>query len=226
MSRLNHVNFFRRWPVAVPTTSVVGVSLLTALAGCSSAPSRLEPANIDASGAASAAMTAYDKDGDGFVAGAELDGAPSLKASMETLDLNKDGKVDADEIVKRIEAWKASRVGVATLNCMVTLDGRPLPGALVTFEPEPFLGDALKKGDGETTNFGIASPTVAKENRVPADAPAGLAPGFYLVRITKSNNGSESIPARYNVETTLGQQVAKDDPAMANQRVKFELKSK
>ncbi len=75
MSRLNHASFIRHWTVAVPTTAAVGAGLLAALAGCSGGPSRVQPPSISPSGAASEAMTAYDKDSDGFIAGAELDAA-------------------------------------------------------------------------------------------------------------------------------------------------------
>jgi hypothetical protein len=226
MSSFNHVNFFSRWRVAVPTTGAIGASLLAAMAGCSGGPSTIKPPSISASGAASEAMEIYDKDGDGFIAGPELDAASGLKAAMKTLDTDSDGKASEDEIVKRIEAWQASGVGIAKCSGVVTLDGKPLAGATVTFEPEPFLSDALKPAISRTTAMGAISPSIPKEERVPADAPPGLMLGFYKVKVSKQEGGSERIPAKYNAETILGQQVAPDDEAMAAQRVRFELKSK
>jgi hypothetical protein len=37
-------------------------------------------------------------------------------------------------------------------------------------------------------------------------------------------NGAESLPAKFNTETIIGQQIAPDDPAVAEQRVRFDLK--
>lgn len=225
MSRFNHANFFRRWTVAVPTTGALGASLLAALAGCSSGPGRVTQANISASGAASAAMTEYDKDGDGFIAGAELDAAASLKAAMATLDLDKDGKVSADEIQKRIEAWQATGVGVTQVSVRVTMDGKPLPGATVTLEPEAFLGDGVKTATGVTNAFGVTEPSIAKADRPNPDWPPGLQYGFFKIRVTNPAGGA-ALPSKYNTDTTLGHQIARDDPQVMSQMVKVELTGK
>lgn len=224
MSRFNHVSFFRRWTVAVPTTSALGVSLLAALAGCSGGPSRVTAPSISASGAASEAMTAYDKDGDGFIAGAELDAAGSLKGAMATLDSDKDGKVSQAEIQQRIEAWQVKPVGLTAITCNFTLDGKPIDGATVTFEPEPFLGGSLKSAVGETTG-GSATPSIPKAERPDPTWPPGLQVGFYKVRVSKLVDGKETIPAKFNSETTLGAQVAMDDSSFLKQLYKFDLKS-
>src|SRR5688500_9351038 len=100
------------------------LTLTIAALGCSSGPSRIQPPSIDADDAASQAMELYDKDGDGAIAAAELDAAPGLKAAMATLDTSKDGSVQEEEITARIESWQASGVGIVSLNCTVTMDGR------------------------------------------------------------------------------------------------------
>jgi hypothetical protein len=203
------------------------MALATALlAGCwSSGPSALEAPSIDGGDAGDAAVELFDKDGDGLIAGAELDATPGVKAAMETIDADKDGKASADEIAARVDAWAATGTGLTTLSALVTLDGRPLPDATVTFEPEPFLADYLQPAGGTTNMEGVVSLTIPKEKRIPADAPPGLNLGLYRVRVSKQTGGAESIPAPYNSETTLGQQVAPDDPAVAGRRVRFELKS-
>jgi hypothetical protein len=225
MTRFNHASFFRRWTVALPTTGAVGASLLAALAGCSSGPSRVTPPSISASGAASEAMEIYDKDGDGFIAGAELDEAASLKAAMATLDTDKDGKVSEDEIVKRIETWQSTSVGITSVDCRVTLDGKPLEGATVTFEPETYLGDGVLTAIGETAYGGICNPSIPKENRPSPDWPSGIQYGLFKVRVSKQDNGKELIPPKYNTETILGQQISFDDPALKSQLIKIDLTS-
>jgi hypothetical protein len=199
---------------------------VAALGGCSSGPSRIEPPRIDADEAAAEAMETYDKDGDGSVDAAELDAAPSLKAAMATLDADKDGKVTAAEVTERIETWQATRGGITSVLVYVTLDGRPLPEATVTFEPELFLGEEIQAAAGVTNLEGVAAPIIPKENRPAPTTPPGMQIGLYKVRVSKKVNGSETIPARYNVETTLGQQVAPDDPAVMRHRIEFDLKSR
>lgn len=226
MSRFKHANFFRRWTVAMPTTGALGASLLAALAGCSSGPGRVQAPSISASGAASEAMTAYDKDGDGFIAGAELDGAPAVKAALTMLDLDKDGKVSEDEIQQRIEAWQTTGIGVMLVTASFKLDGKPLTNAEVTLEPEEFLGGNLQAGVGEIDSYGIAIISIPKDKRPAKDTPPGVQLGLYKVRVSKKPNGQETIPAKYNSETVLGQEVAPDDPKIAAQKVVFELSTK
>ena len=200
--------------------------LATSLVGCSGGPQKLTGPSFSPDGIASKAMELYDKDGDGAIAGSELDATPALKAALATLDADKDGKVTAGEIAQRVEAWLATRTALTSCTCRVMLDGKPLQGATVTFEPDPCLNGAVQTAVGTTTELGTAGMEIPKENRVPPNAPPGLALGLYLVRVSKQANGVESIPARYNTETTLGQQVAPDDPAVMAQKVIFELNSK
>ena len=196
------------------------------IGGCSSGPGRVKPPSISASGAASEAMELYDKDGDGFLVGAELDAVPGIKAAMETIDGDKDGKVTADEIQARIEAWQATKIGVMSIKCIVTLDGRPIPGATVTFDPESFLGSDLKAAVAEVGQGGSAMITIPKDQRPNKDTPPGVQVGLYRIRVSKKAGGKETVPAKYNTETILGQEVSPDDPAVAAQRVRFEITSK
>jgi hypothetical protein len=171
-------------------------------------------------------MELYDKDGDGFLAGGELDSVPGIKAALATIDLDKDGKATAEEIQARIESWQEQRYGMMGINASFALDGRPLVAADVVFEPESFLGDDIKAAIGVTSPTGSAMLSIPKEQRPSADSPPGVQLGLYRVRVSKKQGGKETLPVRYNVETTLGQQASPDDPAVAGQKVRFELKSK
>ena len=53
--------------------------------------------------------------------------------------------------------------------------------------------------------------------------PAGIQLGFFKIRVSKMVNGKETIPAKYNAETTLGQQIAGDDPAILRHRIDVKL---
>jgi hypothetical protein len=118
------------------------------------------------------------------------------------------------------------RTGLASVRCHVTLDGQPLVGAEVVFEPEEFLGEEIKTAAGKTNQFGDAAPTIPPEERPDPTLPGGAHFGLYRVRISKVTNGRELIPARYNKESILGQEVSYDDPGMINNNMGFALKSR
>ena len=80
---------------------------------------------INASRAGTLAMGMYDKNGDGKVAGDELDQAPALKAALSRLDTNGDGGVSADEVAARVVAWKAMQTEMTSGRCHVTQSGQP-----------------------------------------------------------------------------------------------------
>jgi hypothetical protein len=202
---------------------VVGLPLL--FTGCSSRPAAVRPPAINASQAGSQAIEMYDKNGDGVITAAELERAPALKEAMSRLDTNTDQGVSADEIAARVDSWKETQLGMTSIRCRVTLDGEPLRGATVTFEPEPFLGTEIKAAVGVTNPFGDAAPTIPKEQRPDPKLPGGIHLGLYKVRISKVVNAKETIPSRYNTETTLGQEVSNDDPAVAKMNMVFALKS-
>jgi len=63
-------------------------------------------------------------DGDGALSGSELDRAASLAAALDQVNKNQDAKITADEVTQRIQNWQETLVGLMTLVCHVTLDGR------------------------------------------------------------------------------------------------------
>jgi len=177
------------------------VSVL-ALCGCSNRPARVHPPEIDADAAGSGAIEQYDTNGDGTIGGAELKKAGSLKAALKTLDTSGDGKLSAEEVTARVQAWKDSKIGRMPLSCTVKRKGIPLSDATVTFVPEKFLGEEVNVATGTTNKYGMAVLTIG------GDGPQGVACGLYRVEISKQVGGKEIIPAIYNTETILGQEVA------------------
>src|SRR5207248_1995275 len=120
----------------------------------------------------------------------------------------------------RIKKIQESKVGALTAIVSVTLDGRPLGGATVTFDPEPFLGVSYVKITGTTGDSGIVNMILD-----PNDRP-GVPPGLYKIRISKQINGKEVVPPKYNTDTTLGIEVASDNMDLVTGGLKFDLKSK
>ncbi len=185
-------------------------------AGCSRGPKRVLPPSINAAAAGSEAIAMYDADNDGKISGTELDKCPALKTAMSRTDKDGDKALTADEIAKRIEAWLVLKIGRVPITCTVLSNGRPLPDAEVRFVPEKFLGENMTTAQGKTSKAGMV--LISIEMTDSSDSP-GVPPGLYRVEITK--NG-EDIPAKYNTETILGQEVALDAPGI-REGIKFNL---
>lgn len=191
-------------------------------AGCSQvSPPRVHPPSISASEAGVQAVEQYDTNKDEIIQQEELQHAPSLRMASKRLDLDGDGGISADEVAARIEAWQASNVGRMSASCVVLLNGRPLADAHVNFEPERFLGGDIPSSAGTSNEAGIAILSVQESS----DHVPGVPCGLYLVRISKVERGKEIIPARYNTQTTLGEEVAMDAASVKSGMVRFELTS-
>jgi hypothetical protein len=75
--------------------------------------------------------------------------------------------------------------------------------------------------------FGSGGPSIPKELRPdPKTTPPGIQVGLYRVKISKMVGGKETIPRKYNDQTTLGQEAALDVPEIANRRVIYSLTTK
>ena len=183
--------------------ALIGAVVLVG-SGCDSAPTRIVPPDIDAAASGQRAMEMFDKDGDGKIAGEELDAVPGLKAAINEVDTDGDKAITAAEITARIEGWQKSMLGRQEIDCTVLRDGVEVSGAEVTFVPEAFLGENLQEASGETDEFGVATMTVPVDPNDPNDAE-GVECGFYRVEITRPG---QDVAAKYNSETTLGQEVA------------------
>jgi len=200
--------------------------LLAAVSGCGNGAVRIKPPSINANSAAAKAIELYDTNGDGTLDSAELEQSPGLKAAMKTVDTDGDGQVSESEIADRIKSWQATKAGICVVNCFITLDKRPLEAASITFEPESFLGDQIRTAIAYTDSSGAFSPSIPKKDRPSPEMPFGIQLGFFKIRVSKEVNGKETIPAIYNSATTLGQQVATDDPAIIRQKIVLNLKSR
>jgi hypothetical protein len=172
---------------------VVSVCLLI-MAGCNPVAQRLSPPKVNPNTAASNAMKEFDADNDGKISGDELKKCPSLA------EIADKGVVAPEKIANTIEDWQKRKCGRGTLNVQVSHNGQPLVGAKVEAVPEKFMGSDLKIGTGVTS----AEQRGTAEVSVPVpgpEVPKGVTPGFYRIKITKEG---ETIPEKYNTETTLG----------------------
>ena len=180
-------------------------------------PHVIHPPAIDAKEAGAKAIEMFDANKDGKISGAELDKCPGLKAAIDQVDKSGKKEITADMIAARIQAWLDSKLGRMSLGIRVMHNGKPLAGAEVKFVPEKFLGDKIPAAVGKTDDNGQAMLSVPVRGSM---EPPGVAPGLYRVEITKAG---EDIPAKYNTETSLGQEVAMDAKGI-REGIKFDLK--
>src|SRR5207253_10852291 len=127
----------------------------------------------------------------------------ALLGALKKIDKNGDGRLDASEIADRLTSFQQSGVQVLAVTCRVVLNGAPVTGATVRLIPEKFLGDGIKPASGVTDSSGAVS--------LNAEGLPGVYCGFYRIEVSKKDpGGTETVPARYNTQTVLGQEVAPD----------------
>ena len=173
---------------------VIGFSLLV---GCSRT---VAIPNYSPTETARAAFTEYDKDGDGALDAAELERCPALKSFVK-----RRGKAKTlllADLEQELLALNQGTIGSMAVSVRVMRAGNPLSGARVTLVPEKFHGTTLKSASGVTGNDGRAQMEQEGSGQI------GAAPGFYRIVISlKDAQGSETLPARYNSATELGEQI-------------------
>jgi EF hand len=181
---------------------LLGVAFAGWAVGCSDSSSRLTMPSYSPTDAAHQAIADYDKNGDGVLDARELEKCPPLKNALKDLDRNKDGKLSADEIAAALEDFRASGIVLTTVSCTVKLDNEPLPGATVTLVPEMFLGPAFKPATG------VSGASGSIHFKTEGQSLPGVAFGFYRIEVSKKDEaGNETIPAKYNTRTTLGEAI-------------------
>ncbi len=196
------------------------VSGLLLVAGCSCRPRPALPP-FNTAMAAQAAIETYDADGNGKLDAAELARCPALLIALPRADTDGDGALSADEIAAHIARWVDSGATLMDADVLVTLDGRPLAGAEVAFEPEEFLRPYFIGAWGVTGETGRAPMTALDATR----EGEGVRVGAYRVLISKAADGREILPARYNTASQLGVEVAGDVPDLPT-HLEFHLKSR
>jgi hypothetical protein len=155
-------------------------------------------------------MEMYDKDGDGAIAGAELDAVPGIKKHVKRYDTSGDGSVSGDEIQARLQALIDEKTALLGATFIVQLDGQPLEGATVELVPESYLGENVKPATGTTSTGGLARLSHADEF-LPKTANGrpiqGVFAGTYKLKVT---HPSRNIPGKYNSATEIGEEIAFD----------------
>jgi len=135
----------------------------------------------------------------------ELEKCPALKSALEKMDTNNDKRLSAEEIAARLTLHQQAGIGITTVACKVWANHGPLEAATVRLIPEPFMGSAFQPAAG------VSDANGAVDLRIDGSKYPGVHCGFYRVEVSKTDGaGRESLPARYNAQTTLGAEVAPD----------------
>jgi hypothetical protein len=192
----------------------IAVSLLAIYCGCSGSRGRVAVPDVDPAAAAEVAVQEYDGDADSQLDAVELKKCPALESALAAYDTDRSGALTKEEISAGITRWSEGGKGALYVPFLVQLDGRPLAGAVVKLIPVSFLGDSVKPGEAVADEGGSGDLTMSEQDR-PANLPKNLPvlqPGLFRVEIT---HPTVKVPAKYNVESTLGMDssIASQNPA-------------
>lgn len=175
------------------------------MVGCGGGPGRVDAPDWDPAGLASQIVTDLDKNGDGAVDAAELEGAPGLAAGKRFIDADGDDKITAAEIEARFDKYASLRIGLRGQTFRITFKGRPVANAEVRFIPESFLTGTIEPAAGTTDENGVVIPIAEGQDLT------GLRIGYYRVQIV---SGGGTIPDQYRQETSpLGADVSLSEDA-------------
>lgn len=190
--------------------------VLALVAGCSGRGERYKAPSVDVDAAAVEAIKLYDADGDGALSQQELAKCPGVLAKLAVYDRNGNGSVEPSEIVQHLNRL-LNRTGGTQLDALVLYKGRPLAGANVVLEPEPYLGEAVQESNGVTDGSGSAELAIPPEF-VPEHLRriSTVHYGTFKVRIT---HPTVTLPPKYNTDTELGYET---EPG--KQTARFDLK--
>lgn len=178
-------------------------------AGCLG-PGRISVPEMNPEQAGAQAVSEFDLNHDGAIAGAELDGVPGLKAGLNAIDRDKNGQITAEEIAARLSKYQQDKLGLVQIYAQVTLNGQPLEGATVTLLPEAFMGPAVKPAAGKTDSKGLCM------FQIDGQDVAGVHCGLFRVQVSKlDGSGQETIPTKYNTNTVLGEEVGQGSPVLS-----------
>jgi hypothetical protein len=176
--------------------------LVLLAAGCSRDGGQAAP-DVSPRAAADQALAEYDANKDGVLDAKEMEACPGLLGALKRIDKDNDNRLTADEIADRLTFFQQQgMLGDASVSA--TLDGRPLAGATITLVPEKFMGSSIKSASAITDELGSGFFKMEGTEYIQ------VAFGYYRVQVSKKVQGRETIPAKYNAQTVLGQEVSPD----------------
>lgn len=190
----------------------LGSLMLMAVAfGCSGRPS-LPTSNLDPRTLSESIVQELDQDADGLVAEGEC--APhGLRSAFARYDTNNDALLSAEEITQGVAKW-ASRMGLASVEVAVIVDGQPAADVTVTMTPDSYLNDYVSVAKGVTRASGVAK-MQAQDVALPDELARQLLmyPGLY--EVTFDSPAIKGSPVVQGIEIT--------GPATGRRRIEFQI---
>jgi EF hand len=173
--------------------SLLLASLLAA--GCSSKPSKVELPRYDPEAFATAIVERCDADKNGAISKQEAEQAPGIVAAWARYDANNDGSLSRDELVARAKQWSEAGLGLASVRCVVRLNGAQVDGVLVKLVPDEALADILKPAECTSASQGASVMMIPAELQ-PADLKGvgGMQFGLYTVEVSHPQMKLEPAP--------------------------------
>ena len=197
-------------------TLIVTSLALWLASGCGPRPGSPQP--LDPAAIASAAVAALDRNQSGAIEVAEM--THPLRSGAAKIDADGDGALTAEELTQRLARYGEFPVECLPLGCIVQLDGRPLAEGQVRLVPEAYFGASRRMVLGRTDPNGMA------DFKVEGERGFGVPQGMYRIEVSKTDsNGRETLPARYNTDSQLGQEIAFDRREIEGS-LRLELKSR
>lgn len=176
---------------------------LICLVGCGGSAPLIPVPAVAVDEAVEKAFAKYDQNKDDFLDAQELERCPSLRKSLKALDKSGSGKISREALAERLKMYQSTAISLMPVPFEVLQDGQPLDGATVTLVPEEFMGPHLKPASGVSDRSGRV------QLKVEGLEGTGSYCGFFRIQVSKKNAaGQETLPARYNSATTLGQEIA------------------
>ncbi|QEG35772.1 EF-hand domain-containing protein [Bythopirellula goksoeyrii] len=197
---------------------LVVITLLAPLLSCGGSGASNKP-GIDPGIASAKAFELLDKNSDGLLNDAELQGAPGLAEGKSRADTNGDGQVSQEELASRIKSWNDSILRLVGPELEVQFNGRLVPGATIIIEPESFLSEWIEPKTVSTNEHGKCTPQISRE--LP-----GMNMGYYRIKVSKEVGGKERIPKKYNEQTQVGVEFCPDRPSEEYQLIEIHLGKK
>ena len=171
-----------------------------------------EVLTFNAADVTSQAMQQLDGNQDGKLDKGELKQSPGLLKSQKLIDTDKDGALSTEELQRRLQAYIDEQLAIVKQPIKILRGGRPVRGATVELVPETFMAEIVEPATGETDGDGVVRPSIELDPELTKWGTGGFRSGVYRVKVSKKDQaGKETIPSKYNEQTTLGIEVKMEE---------------
>jgi hypothetical protein len=163
------------------------------------------PPPMDPATVAAAAISQLDTNKNGAIEAAEMVRAPGLRSAASMIDTDKNGALTESEIAARLKKYSEFPAQYMTFTCIILQGDAPVADAEFRLIPEAYFGDSRRLASGRTDASGIAQLKVEGQDEF------GVPHGIYRVEISRKDaGGKETLPATLNSASQRGQEIAMD----------------